>query len=375
MKTEKLPVGMRRRENGTIQYRFQIDGKNHSVTGKTIAEIRKKTKELYSRLEKEQYITSDRVTVSEYFKRWIDSKRGTVKETTIRNYYMFGNMFENAAIDRAGTKFGELKIQDVEVQNVRDLQKVLAKNHTTRTTNDCVALVKSVFKSAIEEDRILTFNPAAAVRRLKRTEAPARDTIHRALTKDETRAFLTGAEESYNYRLYIFLLNTGCRIGEAAALQRRDITKDSVRICRTVTRTEVGGYMIGDDTKTAAGRRTIPLTVEAREALEEQQRFNALAFGKSDSITDTIFKSQHGKILKDSIVDSDIKRICTAAGIERFSVHALRDTFATRCIENGMQPKTLQEILGHSDIGMTMNLYAHVMPETKQEQMKAVNFL
>ena len=53
-------------------------------------------------------------------------------------------------------------------------------------------------------------------------------------------------------------------------------------------------------------------------------------------------------------------------------MHAFRDTFATRAIESGIDPKTLQEILGHSDISMTLNLYAHVMDDTKHEAMQKI---
>ena len=64
--------------------------------------------------------------------------------------------------------------------------------------------------------------------------------------------------------------------------------------------------------------------------------------------------------------------MCKLAGLEHFTSHALRDTFATRAIESGMNPKTLQMILGHSDISMTMNLYCHVMEDTKSEEMKNI---
>ena len=74
-------------------------------------------------------------------------------------------------------------------------------------------------------------------------------------------------------------------------------------------------------------------------------------------------------------VKKDIDQLCLAAGIERFSAHAFRDTFATRAVESGMQAKTLQEILGHADIGITMNLYAHVMEDTKRSQMAAVDVM
>ena len=71
----------------------------------------------------------------------------------------------------------------------------------------------------------------------------------------------------------------------------------------------------------------------------------------------------------------DIHKYCDEAKIERFSVHAFRDTFATRCVESGLQVKTLQEIMGHTDINMTLGLYAHAMEDQKQEQLKAVNFM
>ncbi len=79
--------------------------------------------------------------------------------------------------------------------------------------------------------------------------------------------------------------------------------------------------------------------------------------------------------MKSANVNADIANICEKAGIERFAVHAFRDTFATRCVESGMQPKTLQVIMGHTDVKMTLKFYIHVHDETKQEQLKAVNFM
>ncbi len=361
--------------NGYLRKRFTVNGERITVYGNTKKELEQKEYAKRKEIEEGSYKNKDNVKVSEYLERWLETREGTTKETTLRNNRIFCKMINKAVIDRTGKKFGALKVNEVETQNVRDLQKAIAADHTTRTTNDVIALLKMVFKYALEADRIILFNPVAPVKPLKRVEPPARETIHRALSRDEITAFMEHAEDSCYRNLYVFLLSTGCRIGEAGALQLRDIGKNNtIRICRTITRTENGGYKIGEETKTAAGRRTIPITPDAAAAIERQKVINAALFGTKNDLTDTIFKAARGGFLKPSLVNEDIKRICKRAEIEYFGVHAMRDTFATRCIESGMQPKTLQEIMGHSDISMTMNLYVHVMPETKVEQMQAVNF-
>lgn len=65
-------------------------------------------------------------------------------------------------------------------------------------------------------------------------------------------------------------------------------------------------------------------------------------------------------------------KLCDKAGIERFSMHVLRHTMTTRCIEGGMRPKTLQVILGHSNVGITMNLYVHVTDDEKTKEVKSI---
>ena len=287
-----------------------------------------------------------------------------------------------------------MKLLAVETQNIRALQAALRQERhirikdrivvrkacSTRTVNDAISLLNCVLQTAVNE-RIISWNPAKGVKSLKRTEPASRDTNHRALTREETNSFLDQAEKQHScyYNLYVFLLHTGCRIGEAGALNISDITSDKngkgVTICRTITRTENGGYLIGSETKTAAGRRYIPLDREAQEAVERQRLQNVmLNSGRVIDMKQPVFLSPYGALIKSSSVNQDIKSICQKSGVDKFTVHAFRDTFATRCVESGMQPKVLQDIMGHTDISMTMNLYAHAMDETKSEQLKVVSF-
>lgn len=87
---------------------------------------------------------------------------------------------------------------------------------------------------------------------------------------------------------------------------------------------------------------------------------------------DIVFLCKKGTLVKNSTYDSMLFELCDKAGIDRFSMHVLRHTFATRCIEAGMKSKTLQTILGHSNIGITMDLYVHITEERKHKEIDLV---
>lgn len=365
-----------KRKDGLYMGRFTVNGKRYTVYGKTINDCRDKEAQKRQELAEGIYKPGKELTVKEYYERWTEAKRDAVKETTIRTQKVLFNAISSVKIDATGQTFGNIKITKVEPEMIKAVQNSLKQDRTTRTVNDSISLVRGIFEAAVNE-RILTWNPAAGIRSLKRTEPQARDTVHRALSKAETAAFLKAAEEvksSYS-NLYVFLLHTGCRIGEAGAILLGDIDKKGVRISRTITRTENGGYAIGSETKTAAGRRFIPLDQDARQAINNQKTINEVFNdGGALDLSKPVFRTSFGSLLKSTNINQDIERVCKRANIERFTVHAFRDTFATRCVESGMQPKVLQDIMGHTDINMTMNLYAHSMDESKEDQLKVVNF-
>ena len=367
-----LPTGMREK-NGRIEYRFMFDGRRYSVYGSSVRQCLDKEKQRIQELEQGTYKRGKQLTISEYFEQWVEEKRDSVRETTLRNNRLVFKSMSNITIDKTGKSFGNMRVTDIEPQIIRCVRDDLKSRMATRTVNDSLSLLKSLFKTAIDEG-IITRNPVATVKGATRTEPLARDTIHRALTIDETRQFLEASVESYYHPLYVFLLHTGLRIGEAGALLPSDIDDKGIRVNKTLTRTEVGGYAIGKGAKTSAGNRFVPLDDAARSAIREQRKqSNALGHNVID-MTQPVFRVPRGSFLKSSIVNTDIKMICDRVGIDKFTVHAFRDTFATRCVESGMQPKVLQEIMGHSSIKITLDLYAHAMDETKEEQLKVVNF-
>lgn len=114
------------------------------------------------------------------------------------------------------------------------------------------------------------------------------------------------------------------------------------------------------------------MTQEAVEILRNQKEKLKSLKVRPIEFFDSVFLCRDGTSIKNSAYDTKLFYYCDKAGIERFSMHVLRHTFATRCIEGGMKPKTLQMILGHSNIGITMNLYVHVTDDENAKEVKSI---
>ena len=126
--------------------------------------------------------------------------------------------------------------------------------------------------------------------------------------------------------------------------------------------------------KTQTSARDIPLTAAILEHIDAQMRYWGFTVIKMDQY---LFCDETGGVLKKERVQAEIDRIIKrirAAGYDfpRITSHVFRHTFATRAIEAGMQPQVLKTILGHSSLAMTMDLYSHVLPDTKAEEMQKI---
>lgn len=362
-----------KRSDGRWQSKFTYNGKQYTVyaskKGDISDAVTKKKEEL-----KAGKLEHDNPALDKYYEIFSEYHRTKVRSATIRSQTMQYNACANVMI--SGTRLGDMRIRDITPKDIQQVQRSLADSgKSTRTVNDYMSHLSQVFKEAVKDETV-DRNPCLAVAPLKRTELPARETKHRALTKTETAKFLEAAEGSYYYNAFRLMLCTGMRIGEVAALSKSDISKNYIRVDKTITRDENGNYIVGAFPKTDAGRRNIPMTNSISEVIKAQKRQNTEFFGIPFTGDSLIFPGVGGGIMRDYSIDREIKRITTRLGIEYFSCHALRATFATRWMEQKPEDfKVLSEILGHADIKITLNLYTHVTEDKKSEVMGKISFI
>lgn len=362
-----------KRADGRYQASFRYNGRQYNCCGKTQKEAKQKAADKLKELESQRE-NHDNPYMDDYYKHFTEMRQGKVRESTLRAQAIEYRSC-SAVIIYGNVKFGSLKIADVKPADIVKVQKALTDSgKTARTVNDTMAHLKHVFSKAMKE-YVIEKDPCLILEPVQDKRIPCRETKHRALTQEEREKFFKAAEDRHSYflPLFRFLINTGVRIGEAAALTADDIDKEGIHIHATVTRNTDGAYIVNETTKTDSGRRLIPCNFAILGAVKEQKELQFAVHG-SNRKHPQLFTSPQGDILREYTANREIKRICEAAGIDLFTCHAFRATFATEFLAQRPQDyKSLSTILGHSDVKITLNLYCHSLEPTKKAAMEAIS--
>ena len=359
---------MKKRKDGRYSRKFYFNGKPYFAYGHSKKELDQKEHRKSIELETGKKDHDD-PTVDAFYEAFTDARRGTISPNTIRGQKGEYKVMAAIIIPRLEKRFGLLRLSEVTDEDILILQRTLQEQAPLKV-NDYIGHLRYVFKTAVQKHRI-PYNPCDPVKNIKRTAELAFDTTHRGLERDEQRAFFAAAKElnSIHINVYRFACSTGVRLGEAGALYTSDIRNGNVIIQRTVTRTESGLYVVGESAKTEAGRRTIPMNDNICQIIADQKVLNKMLYGdKVALLHDRLFRAPEGGLLT-ATINRDIKKICKYAGIEPFTFHCFRHTFATRALEQGMDLVILSKILGHSKVAITLKYYGHVLDDTKREAM------
>lgn len=304
------------------------------------------------------------MTVAAWFEYWISEIKGnSIRPNTIRNY-------TERYTQNVHDLIGNMLLKDVKPLHCQNILNKMADSYCNSTIKQTGHTLYGMFDSAVENELIFRNPMTKTVRCTSGKESKP----IRVLTVEEQKLFLETVKSTSNYNQYALLLQTGLRTGEMIGLRWSDIDfeKKVIHISRTMEyRYSVGEWRTGEP-KSKSGYRDVPLTQEAIHILEEQKEKLKNISPTLPEFSDMVFLSRKGEPTKNSAYDTKINYYCKKANIPNFSMHTLRHTFATRCIEGGMRPKTLQIILGHSNIGITMNLYVHVTEYEKVKEMENI---
>lgn len=312
------------------------------------------------------------VTVGEYIKDWLyNVKANTLKPSSF-------DRKEEVINYQILPYIGDICIDSLSADDIQAMVNELKVRYSFSTVKKAYECINACLKYAVKR-RDIAYNVAESVTIPTNTERSNSD-IHffsedeiRLILQESVRCYKNGSRVYRMGEIFVFLLNTGLRIGEALALewQNVDFKKQLVTVRSNVVyvkdRSESNrSYCCvkQPSTKTRNGSRIIPLNSEAMRALISLRELN--------DNTPYVFATKNGKRITPRNIDRTFRSILKRCGIACTGVHSLRHTFASRLFAKGVDVKTVSELLGHSDVGITYDTYIHLIQEQRITAVKAI---
>lgn len=204
----------------------------------------------------------------------------------------------------------------------------------------------------------------------RNVRVPVRRRHFQPYTLDEARLLLKAAKVDRLYALYAVALGVGLRRGEALGLRWSDVDTAAGVLHVRQTLQRVNGALVFQTPKTERSERTVPLPAPCLRALDahrERQDLERARAGRAWQHHDLVFTTRDGGPIDPRNLVRSFVRLCDRAGVRRVRFHDLRHSCATLLYAHGVDPGTIQVILGHSSITVTMSVYVEIMREVQQD--------
>ena len=363
------------RWQGSITIGRNKDGsqKRQYVYGKTRKSVAEKLNELLSSVQTGTFIDkSQNPPVEAWLNFWLNEyKKKSVKETTYDQY-------ETIIRCHLVPNIGKIKLIDLTPYHLQALYNKIYDSGTSARTIELINIVlHAALKQAIKNGLIIrNVSEAVELPRGKKKE-------RRVLSVNEQNLLINELlKDRWGYA-YIFALFTGLRKGEVLALTWDDINFDENTVLVNKTLNRVRTYendkktklLIGEP-KTEKSKRLIPIVDYLLPLLEKYKKTQEKEMNKADSLyndNNIVFSTELGEYIDPGNYNRKFYKIIDKLGLPHAAPHSLRHSFATRALEAGVDLRTTQELLGHSNINMTANLYTHVLMQHKRKELNKLN--
>lgn len=387
-KGRRLLTGESQRKDGKYEYKYQdAFGKRKTVYSWRLTEadsvpkgkrgdipLREKERQIQLDLSRGIACAGD-LTVLELVEMYVAQKRG-VRHNTIANYNFVLNIIRKE-------EFGLKRIDKIKIFDAKAwLIKLQADGRGYSTIHSIRGVLRPAFQMAVDND-LLNKNPFE----FQLSTVVVNDSVTReALTRKQERAFLEFVRNDKHFSRYYdgiyILFKTGLRISEFVGLTAGNIDFENSRIVvdHQLQRTRSMEYVI-EDPKTGCGTRMVPMTPEVKEcfarilANRKPPKVEPVVQGYSGFL----FLDKNGRPMVALHWEKYFQHICAKynsiykAQMPKVTPHVCRHTFCSNMAKSGMNPKTLQYIMGHSEIGVTLNVYTHIGFEGAMAEMLELN--
>lgn len=378
---------IRKRANGKWEARY-TDGKTpdgkqiqRSIYGKTRKEVTEKLHAILYQKQTGTYVAPQKLLLQDWLEQWIHNyAEVTVRPSTYISY-------EGYIYNHINPSLGNLPIQQITPVIIQNFyNQKFASGRTDGKgglSSKTIRNLHNMFHQAMEQAKIngLILNTPtdnAIIPKQEKREM-------RVLSVEEEKRLIQVVPQHRLGFAILFDLATGLRIGELCALKWSDInySRQTIKISRTLQRIKksmnekINGQnstsILEGSVKTNSGFREIPIpaivfTMLQQHQNNQQQEKNL--YGTAYQDHGYLFAMPLGTCVEPSTMRDALNYLLNAAGIPHANFHALRHTFATRAIESGVNVKTLSDILGHSTVQITMDLYCHTSLDLMRDSME-----
>ena len=379
LKGKELGKGISERKDGRYQGRYvNRFGDRKTVYGSLVKEVKNLLAQAELNEQKMSNIVDDKIMLDDWFEKWMRVYKEPVVRLSTKTKYksMYTRLISPVLGDKRLVNITKLMVTDL-------LNNLAKKGYQYETLNKVKILLTDMLDRAME-DQFLLRNPAKGVRLLK--NKPQKET--KALSREDQTDFFECSAGTFYNNMFVVAVNTGLRPGELYALTEDDIDLEDnvINVNHTLLYQKLDGdtcktFHMGPP-KTDTSIRTVPINSYCRKALEKQIIQHKVVMAKTCKtdleFPDLLFTTKYGTPLNAELYLEAINRIVQEVNLTRdsldlmdsFSGHCFRHTFATRCFEAGIAPKTVQAYLGHASLQMTMDLYTAVMEHKKTDDMQ-----